>query len=236
MDSIYLSSRLSPSDWAHLTFLLNRVNTITLEIGTEVDWQELETLLIKVPKITKLSLNDYQWDKIIDLLTNVNNKELELTLYGVVEYSSEIWDSVKRIEVCKDVTVNSLRISEGWCEDVRVSTANNKEIEILNVNLQFEDDVRTLHHLVSQYQSWTVGGLNLTELGCDDWAVLAELLPTLTSSVWWVWITTNSTYHPPRDTLSILWHKTEYIWWVNNEKYKKRNGKAFDKMMNKHFK
>ena len=105
-----------------------------------------------------------------------------------------------------------------------------------HVYLESEADVRTLHHLVSQYQSWKVEfALHLTELGCDDWTVLAELLPRLTS-VWRVEITTNSTYHPPRDTLLQLWDKTEDWWYVNNDWYTKRDDEAFDKMMNKHFK
>ena len=92
-----------------------------------------------------------------------------------------------------------------------------------------------LHQLVSQYQSWQVKGLSLTELGSDDWALLAQLLPRLTS-VYKVKITSNSTPHLARDTLTLLWHKTELQWEVNNEKYEKSDDEAFDKMMNKHFK
>ena len=63
-----------------------------------------------------------------------------------------------------------------------------------HVYLESEADVRTLHHLVSQYQSWKVEfALHLTELGCDDWKVLAELLPRLTRVGYLVDITTNST-------------------------------------------
>ena len=106
-----------------------------------------------------------------------------------------------------------------------------------HVYLESEADVRTLHHLVSQYQSWKVEfALHLTELGCDDWKVLAELLPRLTRVGYLVDITTNSTYHPPRGTLSALWDKTEGSWEVNNEKYEKDDVEAFNKMMNEHFK
>ena len=105
-----------------------------------------------------------------------------------------------------------------------------------DVYLQSEDDVTRLLYLVSQYESWRVrNGLYLTELGSDDWALLAQLLPTLTSGVGVV-ITSNSTSHPAQETLRQLWDKTEYWWEVNNEKYEKSDDENFDKMLNKYFK
>ena len=118
-----------------------------------MDWKELETALIKVPEVR------------------------ELTLYEV-KYSSETWDTVKSLaKLFKGVRVDRLRLSEGRCEFeylYPVPTTNNEEIKMSRVYLKSEADVRTLHHLVSQYKSWTVGNtLILTELGCDDWTVLA---------------------------------------------------------------
>ena len=104
-----------------------------------------------------------------------------------------------------------------------------------SVSLQSGDDVTRLHHLVSQYQSWTVLVLYLTKLGPDDWALLAQLLPTLTR-VWRVVITSNSTSHPAQETLRQLWDKTENEWEVNNEEYEKSDDENFDKMFHKHFK
>ena len=105
------------------------------------------------------------------------------------------------------------------------------------VELQSGDDVTRLHHLVSQYQSWQVwAGLHLTEIGSDDWALLAQLLPTLTWVGEKVVITSNSTSHPAQETLRQLWHKTKGGWKVNNELYWKSDDGGFDKMFDKHFK
>ena len=70
----------------------------------------------------------------------------------------------------------------------------------------------------------------LTELGSDDWALLAKSLPSLTSVVGEVVITSNLPSHPGRDTLRLLWDKTKSDgWWgVNNERYSKRDGENFD--------
>ena len=101
------------------------------------------------------------------------------------------------------------------------------------VEHQSGDDMPRLHHLVSQYQLWEVGTLNLKELGSDDWALLAQLLPTLTS-VGEVYITSNSTSLPGRETLRLLWDKTESdgLWLVNNKKYEKSDEENFDKICN----
>ena len=104
-------------------------------------------------------------------------------------------------------------------------------------HLQSGDDLTRLEKLLSQYESWEVlNDLYLTELGSDDWALLAQLLPTLTS-VETVGITSNSTSHPAQETLRRLWDKTVgWGWWmVNQEKYGKSDDKNFDKMFNKHF-
>ena len=109
-----------------------------------------------------------------------------------------------------------------------------------DVYLQSGDDVRRLHHLVSQWQLWTVwDDLNLTELGSDDWDLLAQLLLPSLTIVGTVVITSNSTSHPAPDTLRLLWDKTERWlgrWMVNNENYWKSDDGNFDKMLNKHFK
>ena len=104
-----------------------------------------------------------------------------------------------------------------------------------DVHLKSGEDITRLHNMMSQYESWEVGGLYLTELRSDDWALLAQLLPTLTR-VGWVEITSNSTSHPTRETLRQLWDKTEYDWEVNNEEITMWGFKSFDKMFNKYFK
>lgn len=174
---------------------------------TEVDWDELETAL-----------------------RNINNKQLDVSLNNEVKYESETWDHIKRLAtLCKQVQVDKLRLSEGWC----VVIISTNEISPYEVYLQSGDDVTRLHHLVSQYQSWQVTYLDLLELGSDDWALLAQLLPTLTS-VPYVLITSNSTSHPGRDTLRLLWDKTESdgSWEVNNEEYEKSEEENFDKICN----
>ena len=171
-------------------------------------------------------------------MTNVNNKELVVNLTSEVKYESETWDHIKRLAtLCKQVRVSTLRLSEGRCEGVEIST---NRISMRRVYLQSGEDVTRLHHLVSQYQSWQVvcgvfSGLYLTELGSDDWALLAQLLPTLTW-VGGVVITSNSTSHPAQETLRQLWHKTKGGWKVNNELYWKSDDGGFDKMFDKHFK
>ena len=104
-----------------------------------------------------------------------------------------------------------------------------------SISLNPGDGVNELHHLMSQYESWKVDTLALAELGSDDWALLAQLLPTLTR-VGVVGITSNSTSHPAQETLRQLWDKTKYWWEVNNEKYEKCDDENFDQMFNKHFK
>jgi len=236
---IELSSRLSPSDWATLTSILKTSGTIGLQIKTEVDWKELVTALSELPEISELRLSDNQWNEITDLLTNINNKQLYLRLSSEVKCNTETVEQIDRLAgLCKHVTVDTLRLSEGMCVNVRITT---KEISIYGVYLQSGDDVRRLHHLVSQYQSWTVRyEIYLTELGSDDWTLLAQLLfPRLTTSVGWVVITSNSTSHPAPDTLRLLWDKTNksWGWWrVNSEGYRKGDDGNFDKMFNKHFK
>ena len=126
-----------------------------LWICTEVDWEELETVLI-----------------------NTNKKELFVDLSSEVKYESETWDHIKRLAtLCELVKVNRLRLSEGRCEEVEIST---NKIKLKDVHLQ-SGDVTKFYHLVSQYESWEVwGDLQLTELGSDDWAQLAQLFPILT--------------------------------------------------------
>ena len=214
MRRIVLSSRLSPSDWAHLPSILKTAETTWLEIKTEVDYEELQTVLI-----------------------NTNNRELVVRLESEVKYASETWDHIKRLAtLCNLVTVNTLRLCEGRCKDVDIST---NKIEMSRVYLHTGNDITRLHKMVSLYESWRVGGLDLIDLRSDDWALLAQLLPTLTRVVEVV-ITSNSTSHPAQETLRQLWDKTE-IWWtgggwrVNNEEYGKSNDENFYKIFNKHF-
>ena len=91
--------------------------------------------------------------------------------------------------------------------------------------------------LVTQYPVWSVrnGGLSLTDLGPDDWTLLAELVKTLDSVLWRVKITSNSTSHIPQEFIRELWNKTKGWWMVNNETYKKSD-ENFDIMYNKYFK
>ena len=173
------------------------------------------------------------WEELETAVINTNNKELVVDLSSEVKYESETWDHIKRLAtLCKQVYVPTLRLSEGRCEGVYIST---NKIEMWNVSLNPGVGVNGLHHLLSQYESWVVyGGLYLTELRSDDWALLAQLLPTLT----WVErvvITNNSTSQPAQKTLRQLWNKTNLGWEVNNEKYKKSDVENFDKMFNKHF-
>ena len=220
------------SEWAHLSIIMKKVGATWLEINKEVDWKELEALLLELPEITELSFCDIQWNKITDLLTNVNNKQLEVNLNSEV-IETMTWDNIKRLAtLCKDVNVDTLTLSEGRCEGgVAIST---NEIAMTFLHLKSGADVIRLHQLVSQ--SWTVWwSLHLTELRSDDWALLAQLLPTLTR-VGWVEITSNSTSHPTRETLRQLWDKTEYDWEVNNEEITMWGFKSFDKMFNKYFK
>merc|ERR1711994_1216261 len=99
--------------------------------------------------------------------------------------------------------------SEGSCEVVGVST---NKISMGDVHLKSGKDVTILHKMGSQYESWEVRrALQLTELGSDDWALLAQLLPTLTR-VENVETTSNSTSHPAQETLRQLWDKTEGGW------------------------
>ena len=204
---IFLRSRLSPSDWANLPSILKIAGTTELWINTEVDWEKLETVLI-----------------------NTNKKMLGVSLISEVKYESETWDHIKRLAtLCERVTVGTLRLSEGSCVVVDISTGH--------INIQSGDDLTRLEKLLSQYVSWEVdfGGLHLTELGSDDWALLAQLLPTLTR-VWRVEITSNSTSHPAQETLRQLWHKTVRCWEVNDERYEKSDDENFNKMFNKYFK
>ena len=240
---INLSSRLSPSDWLHLPAILNKAETTELEINTDVDWEQLETAMIDLPGITKLSLSDIQLDKIGDLLTNINSKELLISLSGEVRYNSETWGHIKRLTtLCKQVVVDTVRLSTGMCSTVKPST---NQIEMEKVDLKSGKDVVRLRSLVSQYKSWRVGGrwwelggvLSLRYLGSDDWARLAKLLATLTS-VNKVRITSKSTSYPPRETLGQLWKKTKGLlasWTVNNVRYSKTDLFAFYRMFNKHF-
>ena len=235
-EKIILSTTLSLSDWAHLSIIMKKVGATRLEINKEVDWKELETLLLELPEIRELSFSDIQWNKIADLLKNVN-KQLEVNLNSEV-IETMTWDNIKRLAtLCKDVNVDTLTLSEGRCEGgVAIST---NEIAMTFLHLKSGADVTRLHQLVSQ--SWTVWwSLHLTELRSDDWALLAQLLPTLTRVGWRVGITSNSTSHPAQETLRQLWDKTE-IWWtgggwrVNNEEYGKSNDENFYKIFNKHF-
>ena len=93
-----------------------------------------------------------------------------------------------------------------------------------------------LHHLLSQYESWVVlDDLRLTELGSDDWELLAQSFPTL-NTIPWIEITSNSTSHPAQETLRQLWDKTVRWWEMNRECYEKSDDENFDKMVNKYFK
>ena len=166
------------------------------------------------------------------MLINTNNKELVVWL-SEVKYESETGDHIKRLATLCKLNVNTLRLSEGMCDYVKIST---NKISMSDVHLKSGEDIPTLHKMVSQYESWEVRDfLQLTELESDDWALLAQLLPTLTS-VGRVVITSNSTSHPAQETLRQLWNKTEGRWWVNNEYYEKSDDENFDKMLNKYFK
>ena len=121
----------------------------------------------------------------MNVLITIHDKELVVKLASEVEYESETWDNVKRLaKLCKNVIVDTLRLREGRCEPVRISTS---KIEILRATLKSGNDVNGLYQLVSQYQSWSVWDLHLTELGFDDCARLAQLLPTLKSAVYGRW-------------------------------------------------
>ena len=168
---IALNSRLSPSDWAHLHSILKKARTEQLNLKTEVDWKELENVLIELPEITRLGLSDFHWSKITDMLSNVNNKELELLLLGEVKFDSETGDHIKRLTLlCKEVWVDTLRLSEGKCVAVDISS---NRIEMYELYLHSGEDVTRLHQLVSQYELWEVeyGGQYLNQLGSDDWAL-----------------------------------------------------------------
>ena len=217
MRKIDLGTKLSTADLAHLRIILKKAGTRQLEIKTEVNWKELETALI-----------------------NIKNKELTVWLESEVKYESETGDHIKRLAtLCKQVIVKTLRLSEGRCWRVGIST---NKISLYDVYLQSGEDVTRLQHLVSQYQKWEVEDyLYLTELGSDDWALLAQLFSPLTSHLTWVKrveIRSDSTSHPAQETLRRLWDKTVgWGWWmVNQEKYGKSDDKNFDKMFNKHFK
>ena len=114
------------------------------------------------------------------------------------------------------------------------------KIEMHRVYLKSEEDIKLLNYLVTQYKVWSVtDGLYLTDLGPDDWTLLAELVKTL-DRVGWVKITSNSTSHIPQEFIRELWNKTTgllgyFFWVVNNEKYKKSE-ENFDIMYNKYFK
>ena len=105
-----------------------------------------------------------------------------------------------------------------------------------NVDLKSEEDIKLLNYLVTQYPVWSVwyGPLSLTNLGPNDWTLLAELVKTLDSVVRVV-ITSNSTSHIPQEFIRELWNKTKDFWFVNNEWYKKSE-ENFDIMYNKYFK
>ena len=78
-------------------------------------------MLIELPEITRLGLSDFHWSKITDMLSNVNNKELELLLLGEVKFDSETGDHIKRLTLlCKEVWVDTLRQSEGKCVAVEM--------------------------------------------------------------------------------------------------------------------
>ena len=145
------------------------------------------------------------WKELEKALIDINNKELVVGL-SRIKYDSETFDKINRLaRLCKQVTVDELRLSEGICSGVEMSS---NKIRMNHVELQSGDDVTRLHHLVSQYQSWEVyDTLDLTELGSDDWALLAQLLPRLIS-VERVEIKSNSTENLEEHTLKLLSQKS----------------------------
>ena len=87
-------------------------------------------------------------------LRNIDNKQLFVSLETEVKYESETGDRLKRLAaLCKQVRVETLRLSKGKCAGVIIST---NEISMSSVHLHSGEDVTRLHHLVSQYQSWQV--------------------------------------------------------------------------------
>ena len=89
------------------------------------------------------------------VLINIVNREFRVIFRSEVKYESETWDHIRRLAtLCKQVEVSTLRLSEGRCDIVTIST---NRIEVDSVYLQSGDDVTRLLQLVSQYQSWKVG-------------------------------------------------------------------------------
>ena len=177
-------SKLSPPDWSQLPQIVQDAGATELNIKPKDVWNELEMALRNLPEIRKLNLYtaDIQWKEVTDLMRSVNNKALSLYLFGnVTRCDRGDADSIKRLAaLCKNVFVGKLQLSEGHCELVTVSE-DESSISVSDVYLKSGEDVRRLQQVVSQYESWSVSDLCLTELSSDGWTLLPQLLETLDS-------------------------------------------------------
>ena len=132
-------------------------------------------------------------------------------------------DCVKRLCNMSDkVTVGVTLSKYGRCEVQR----KEEKIIMSGVHL-YPGDVSSLAQLLSGSQSWQVKGcLALTNLSCDDWGELAQLVQSLVSLrlVFMTGVSPSQLKAQPlTEMVRHLWDKTEnrWNWYVNGERYHK---------------
>ena len=170
-----------------------------------------------------LSPSDWQ-----DLLLVV--KKAGATKLDIEKFDENTPDSVKRLCNMSDkVTVRVGLRKKGWC----YVQMKEEKIIMSSVHL-YPGDVSSLAQLLSGSQSWQVKGcLALTNLSCDDWGELAQLVQSL-DSVGVVWIEGVSPSQLDAGLVRQLWGKTEGLWGVNGESYEKSDESNLDTFLNKY--
>ena len=147
-----------------------------------------------------------------------------------VKFDENTPEVVKRLCNMSDkVTVGVTLSKYGRCEVQR----KEEKIIMSGVHL-YPGDVSSLAQLLSGSQSWQVKGcLALTNLSCDDWGELAQLVQSL-DSVGVVWIEGVSPSQLDAGLVRQLWGKTEGLWGVNGESYEKSDESNLDTFLNKY--
>ena len=202
-ESIVCRSALSPSDWQDLLLVVKKAGATKLDIekfdeNTPDSVKRLGELCDKTGNVTVYVKRDVKFD--------------ENTPY-----------SVKRLCNMSDkVTVRVGLRKKGWC----YVQMKEEKIIMSSVHL-YPGDVSSLAQLLSGSQSWQVKGcLALTNLSCDDWGELAQLVQSL-DSLRLVFMTGVSPSQlkaqPLTEMVRHLWDKTEnrWNWYVNGERYHK---------------
>ena len=208
--SIVCRSALSPSDWQDLLLVVKEAGATKLDIekfdeNTPDSVKRLGELCDKTGNVTVYVKRDVKFD--------------ENTPY-----------SVKRLCNMSDKVTVGVRLSKyGRCEVQR----KEEKIIMSSVHL-YPGDVSSLAQLLSGSQSWQVKGcLALTNLSCDDWGELAQLVQSLDSVEW---VNMRGDLPPQLDAGLVrhLWGKTEAGWYVNRETYYKSDESHLDTILNKY--